>query len=241
MPSVLETVTDMRVTAKWIIGAAAAVGAALLGGVPLAAIGKVHGAGSAAVAFAGLVVGLAGVGWAIWQTADALIPVATTLSALDTPQLAGLRAQVDADPAAFYGTFGTSPAELHAAFHHFDTAAARIAVMLAHEQDGRRQRVLVQGLADAQANAFQARARLQWLLEMTHAWRVRSQLRRARLHAFAGAAVAALGAVLFLTATTANDSAGPTGSPVIRAVTPAVLTAVWVTPGPVLAGLCRSR
>jgi hypothetical protein len=64
----------MRVTAKWIIGAAAAVGAVLLGGAPLAAIGKIHGIGSAAEALAGLVIGLAGVGWAIWHTAEALIP-----------------------------------------------------------------------------------------------------------------------------------------------------------------------
>jgi len=200
LPSPLEAVDDMRTTAKWIIGAAAAVGAVLLGGAPLAAVGKVHGAASTAMAFGGLILGLAGVGWAIWQTSDALIPPATTLAVLELPQLAGLLAQISADPAAFYGPFGASVAELRSACGRFEKAAARIAILLAQETDPVRQRVLSRGHADALANAAQARARLNWLLAFVHAWRVRDQLRRARIQAFAGAAVAAVGAVLFITA-----------------------------------------
>lgn len=206
LPSPLDAVADMRTTAKWIIGAAAAVGAALLGGAPLAAVGKVHGVGSAAEAFAGLVIGLAGVGWAIWHTTEALIPPATTLTTLQMPQLAGLRAQIAADPAAFYGPFGTSVADVQAAYQRFDVTAAHLAIMLATERDPIRQRVLAQGMADASANSTQARNRLRWLLALAHAWRVRNLLRRARLHAFVGAAAAALGAVLFMTATTADTS-----------------------------------
>ena len=191
----------MRATAKWIIGTAAAVGAALLGGAPLAAIGKIHGFGSAAEAFGGLTLGLAGVGWAIWHTTDALIPPATTLATLETPPLADLRAQIAADPAAFFGPFGSSAAQVQAACQRFETAAAQIAVMIAAEPDAGRQRILAQGQADALANAAQASARLRWLLSLAHAWRVRDQLRRARLNTFVGAAVAALGAVLFLVAT----------------------------------------
>ncbi len=201
LPSPLDAVDDMRATAKWIIGAAAAVGAALLGGAPLAAAGKIHGFGSAAEAFGGLALGLAGVGWAIWHTADALIPPATTLATLETPPLADLRAQIAADPAAFFGPFGSSAAQVQAACQRFDTAAAQIAVMLAAEPDADKQRILAQGQADVLANAAHASARLRWLLSLAHAWRVRDQLRQARLHTFAGAAVAALGAVLFLMAT----------------------------------------
>lgn len=201
LPSPLDAVDDMRSTAKWTIAAVAAVGAALLGGAPLAAVGKIHGLGSAVEAFAGLALGLAGVGWAIWHTTDALIPPTTTLAALETPQLADLRAQLTADPEAFFGPFGTSPAQVKAAVERYDTAAAQLAVLLAAEPDATRRRVLAQGQADALANAAQAGARLRWLLLLTHAWRVRDQLRAARLQTFAGAAVAALGAVLFVVST----------------------------------------
>jgi hypothetical protein len=201
LPSPLDAVGDMRATAKWIIGAAAAVGVALLGGAPLAAVGRIHGFGSAAEAFGGLALGLTGVGWAIWHTADALIPPATTLATLDTPPLADLRAQIAGEPAAYFGPFGNSAAQVQAACQRFGTAAAQIAVMLAAEPDAGRRAILAQGQADALANAAQASARLRWLLSLAHAWRVRDQLRRARLHTFAGAAVAALGAVLFLVAT----------------------------------------
>lgn len=201
LPSPLDAVDDMRSTAKWTIAAVAAVGAALIGGAPLAAVGKVHGLGSAIEAFGGLALGLAGVGWAIWHTTDALIPPTTTLAALQTPQLADLRAQIAADPGAFFGPFGTSTTQVKAAVQRYDTAAAQIAVMIATETDATRQRVLAQGQADALANAAQASARLRWLLSLMHAYRVRDQLRTARLHTFAGAAVAALGAVLFIAST----------------------------------------
>ena len=201
LPSPLDAVDDMRSTAKWTIAAVAAVGAALIGGAPLAAVGKVHGLGSAIEAFGGLALGLAGVGWAIWHTTDALIPPTTTLAALQTPQLADLRAQIAADPGAFFGPFGTSTTQVKAAVQRYDTAAAQIAVMIAAETDATRQRVLAQGQADALANAAQASARLRWLLSLMHAYRVRDQLRTARLHTFAGAAVTALGAVLFIAST----------------------------------------
>ena len=77
------------------------------------------------------------------------------------------------------------------------------AIRLSAESDEIRARQLAQGIADAQANAANAGARLRWLLELAHAWRVRDQLRRARLQTFAGAVVTALGAVLFVAATTA--------------------------------------
>jgi hypothetical protein len=200
----------MRATAKWIIGALAAVGTALLGGGPLTAIGKVHGAGPTALAFGGLVVAIAGVGWAIWHTTDALMPPLTTLAALDTAELAGLRTQIEADRTAFFGSFGVSVAELTAECHRQETIAANASKMLIAEPDETRQRQLSRAVAIAQANALQIRIRLRWLLELAHAWRVRNQLRRARLQAFAGAAATALGAMLFVAATTIGSSAAAT-------------------------------
>jgi len=203
LPSPLDSVADMRASAKWTIGALAAVGAALLGGAPLSAVGKIHGLGSASAAFGGLVIALAGIGWAIWHTTDALLPISTTLAAIGQPELAGLREQIQADPTAFFGPFGSSVEDLEQQCFFWQTAAAKAAIRLAAEPDEIRGRQLVQGVADAQANAANAGARLRWLLELAHAWRVRDQLRRARLQTFAGAVVAALGAVLFVAATTA--------------------------------------
>ena len=111
--------------------------------------------------------------------------------------------QIQADPTAFFGPFGSSVEDLEQQCIFWQTAAAKAAIRLAAEPDEIRGRQLVQGIADAQANAANAGARLRWLLELAHAWRVRDQLRRARLQTFAGAVVAALGAVLFVAATTA--------------------------------------
>jgi hypothetical protein len=200
-PSPLEAVADMRATARWITAAAAAVGAALLGGAPLTAVGKVHGAGHIVLSFLGLALGLAGVGWIIWHTADAMIPPMTTLADLDTDPLRGLRRQSEKTPEAFFGPFGTSADDLQAAHHLYSTAAANLAILLAREEDPARARILTQGLSDARANAAKAAVRIQYLLELAHVWNVRAALRQARVHVYLGATATALGTVIFLTAT----------------------------------------
>ena len=43
LPSPLDSVHDMRTAAKWMLAAAGAVGAALISGGPLVAVGQVHG------------------------------------------------------------------------------------------------------------------------------------------------------------------------------------------------------
>jgi hypothetical protein len=202
LSSPLDGVADMRSTAKWTITALGAIGVALLGGGPLSAVGKIHGIGQAAEAFAGLVIALAGIGWAIWFTTEALMPPVTTLASIAEPELAGLRAQIAADPGAFFGPFGNSVDQLKNQCTFWQATAAQTSITLAIEQDDKLKRMLTQALSDAEANAAQAAARLRWLLDFTHAWRVRDKLRRARVHAFCGAAVTALGAVTFVAATT---------------------------------------
>ena len=54
------------------------MGAALISGGPLVAVGQVHGAAHALLAGAGLVVALSGVGLAIWSTSKVLSPRLTT-------------------------------------------------------------------------------------------------------------------------------------------------------------------
>ena len=108
LPSPLEAVDDLRSAAKWTIVAASAVGAALISGGPLVAVGQVHGVAHALIAGAGLVLALAGVGLAIWTTSTVLSPRLTTPVTLRSPALAGLRAIIEADPAQFFGPVATS-------------------------------------------------------------------------------------------------------------------------------------
>jgi hypothetical protein len=197
----------MRATAKWILAAAAAVGAALLGGGPLTAVGKVHGAGGAALVYAGLVIGLAGVGWATWHTADALIPPLTTPRSLETePALNELRDKIADDKEAFFGPFGASMPDLGRELAFHQAVAGNLANALAAEQDPGRQQVLADALGEARATVAAIRRRSMALAELVHAWQVRARLRRARLHSFAGAAVAAAGVVLFLAATSTTTA-----------------------------------
>ena len=65
LPSQLEAVGDLRAAAKWTLAAEGAVGAALISGGPLVAVGQVHGTGHALLAGAGPAVALGGVVLAI--------------------------------------------------------------------------------------------------------------------------------------------------------------------------------
>ncbi|MFJ8853471.1 hypothetical protein [Streptomyces sp. NPDC102437] len=202
LPSPLESVADMRATAKWILAALAVTGAALLGGGPLAAVGKIHGPGQAVTAYAGLLLSLVGIGWAIWRTADALIPPLTTPRSLDcSPLLADLRVRIACEPESFYGPFGASANDLHRALEFHSTVARNIERLLESEgPDGPRRALLLGKLTESRMTAANVHARLRSLWELAHAWQVRAQLRNARLHSLAGGAVAALGAVVFLSA-----------------------------------------
>jgi hypothetical protein len=195
-------VTDMRTTARWTIAAFAAVGGVMLGGLPFAGIGEVRDGGDLALAAAVL-----GVSWAIWHTGEALTPRLTTLRVLTDPtprerrELSDLHTELAASPRAFYGPFGTTPAELDAACHLHARVAANLEALLVHEDDPRRRAEAGHRLGLARANADQALRRRRDLLELAHAWQVRGALRRARLHTMAGAFAVVAGAVVFLLAT----------------------------------------
>ncbi|POX51836.1 hypothetical protein C3489_19200 [Streptomyces sp. Ru71] len=206
-----DAVADLRATARWTIAATAAVGALLLGGGPLVAVGRIHGWQDAAAAFGGLALAVLGIGWAIWQTGEALTPRLATLADLSAPGMAGLREAVARDPSAYYGPYGSLD-ELSAGRRLHEKVAAELAVRLAREQDPDRTRVLQQGLADARANAAQAGALQQRLLTLIHAWSVRNAVRRARVHTLAAFVLVTLGAVLFLTATYEDTPAQPAKS-----------------------------
>lgn len=203
--SPLDAVADMRASAKWILAAAAAVGAALLGGGPLTAVGKVHGVGADLRAYGGLAVALLGVGWAIWHTADALIPPLTTPKFIDQdPALRDLRARIANDNEAFFGPYGASMTDLQAKQAEFQARRSSLIALRDTATRDRQRRVVGTALAELTEAITSISERTRVLLELGHAWQVRGQLRRARLNALVGAAVAALGAVLFLSATSGH-------------------------------------
>lgn len=204
-------VADLRATARWTIAAMAGIGTLLLGAGPLTAVGKVHDAGHATAAFAGLALAVLGVGWAIWQTGEALTPCLATLTDLAAPEMAQLREAIARNPSAFYGPYDSLD-ELSAQRRLHEKIAADLAVKLAREPDSARARILEQALDDARVNTEQAYSMQHRLLALVHAWSVRNAVRRARLHTLAAFVVVTLGAVLFLTATGATTTEPPTKS-----------------------------
>jgi hypothetical protein len=112
LPSPLTAVDDMRSVAKWTLAAEGAVGAALISGGPLLAIGQVHGALHAVIAGLGLLAALGGVGIAIWSTTKVLTPRLTTPATLASPALARFREIVEESPEQFFGVVATNVASL---------------------------------------------------------------------------------------------------------------------------------
>jgi len=203
LPSPLDAVADLRSAARWTIAAAGAVGTALISGGPLVAVGKVHGLGNAVVAGAALVVALAGVGLAIWQTSLVLTPFLTTPATLREPELRGLRKIIDADPADFFGVAASGIDDL---LQH-RAVAVNLSRMIASEQDPGRRGLLEGHMQRVQANIARTDPYVRWLLAMAHVWQMQAALRRARWYTFLGGVIVAVGAVAFFTVTGQQSTA----------------------------------
>jgi hypothetical protein len=206
LPSPLEAVDDLRAAAQWTLAAEGAVGAALISGGPLVAVGQVHGIGHALVAGAGLAVALGGVGLAIWFTSKVLSPRLTTPGTLRSPGLAGLRRVIEAEPAQFLGVVAT---KVDALLDHQEVAVD-LARKAAAEKDPARRQAIKRQLRRAEANAARAAPYVRWLLALAHVWRIEADLRRSRWATLAGGLLVVAGAVLFFIAT-----GGPTYVPVL--------------------------
>lgn len=193
LPSPLDAVDDLRAAARWMIAAAGAVGAVLLSGGPLVAVGKVTGLGHALIAGAALVVALAGVGLAIWQTSRVLVPPVTTPATLRQDSTKELREIIDESPADFFGLAATSVEDLlrHRAI------AANLSQEVIAEGDPRRRAVLERHLRRAQANIARTDPYVRWLLAMAHVWQIQAALRRARWFSLVAVVLVAAGAVAF--------------------------------------------
>ncbi|MFD0315702.1 hypothetical protein [Streptomyces flavalbus] len=197
LPSPLDAVPDLRAAARWMTGAFGAVGAALIGGGPLVAVGKVRGLGEAAVAGGALLLALAGVSLAIWQVSKVLVPPVTTTATLADPALRGLRALVDASPADFFGTAATGVDDV---LRHRAIAANLQRALTAETDPGRRE-LLRHHLGRARANVARTDPYVRWLLAMAHVWQIRAALHTARRWCLLAVLLVTVGAVGFLTVT----------------------------------------
>ena len=202
LPSPLAAVDDMRATAKWTLAAFGAVGAALISGGPLVAVGQVHGVAHAVIAGAGLVIALAGIGVAIWHTAKVLAPRLTTPATLMSPQLAGFRKVIEESPDDFFGVIATDVPGL---LRH-QKVAVSLARQLAAQKDPRRRAVIESQLVRAMRNAERAEPYVRWLLMAAHARLIAAELQRSRWWEMAGGVLVITGAVLFFSVT---GSSGP--------------------------------
>jgi hypothetical protein len=212
LPSPLEAVDDLRAAARWMIAAAGAVGAVLISGGPLVAIGKVHGLGHALIAGAALVVALAGVGLAIWQTSWVLVPPITTPATLQQRSMRELREMIDAAPADFFGVAAASVSDLlrHRAI------AVNLNRAVAAEKDPQRRAVLQGHLRRAQVNVARTDPYVRWLLAIGHVWQINAALRRAQWSALVAVVLVAAGAVAFFTVT------GQQGTTYVPVLTPQI-------------------
>jgi hypothetical protein len=205
LPSPLDAVADMRATARWTAAAVGAVGATVLAGAPLAALGRIQNTGDVVAVAIGMVVALAGVSWAIWHTAEALTPPLTTQATYDEPGLADLRAVVAHNPAAVFGPFGSSMADLHRQLDLRRKVVSSLEDAVAADPT---RPALVRALADARANLDLAHRTARWVLALMHSWQVRNRMRRARWHVLIGMLVVAAGVTVFLTATPEPPASG---------------------------------
>jgi len=215
LPSPLDAIDDLRVAAKWTAAAAGAVGAVLVSGGPLVAVGKIHGGAQALLAGVGMVASLVGVGMAIWSASKVLAPRLTTPATLRSKRLRGLREKLEAEPEQFFGVTAKTVGGLLL----YQAVAIDLARKLAVEKDAAKRLKLESHLRRARQNAARAEPYVHWLLELGHVWDIQLDLRRSRWFTLGGAVLVVTGAVLFFLATA--DS-GPTYVPVL---TPAVTAA----------------
>jgi hypothetical protein len=197
LPSPLDAISDLRSAARWTIAAAGAVGAALLGGGPLVAVGKVHGLGHAAIASASMLVGLIGVALVIWQTSLVLTPSVTTVATLRHKSMRGLLDMIEAAPGDYFGIAATGIEDL---LRHREIAV-NVYAQLRASQEPTTQAGLRAYLDRAQANLNRTDPYVRWLLATAHVWQIQAALRRARWYTLAGAVLVAIGAAGFLSVT----------------------------------------
>jgi hypothetical protein len=213
LPSPLDSVDDMRSAAKWMLAAAGAVGAALISGGPLVAVGQVHGFWHTFLAWVGLVIALGGVAVAVWFTSKVLVPRLTTPNTVrDSPDLEDLRKQIKAEPAEFMGFSATTVDGLFRRHDRLREKVAGLTLQVARAENSDLRARFQAELQREQQNRAIVEVYVRWVLALGHAWLVRADLERSRRWTLLGGVIVAFGAVLFFSVTGSN---GPTYVPVM--------------------------
>jgi len=192
----------MRAAARWTIGAVSAVGALLVGGAPLTAVGRIDDSGDLVAFASGMLIVIVAVGWAVWQTAEALTPPLTMIETLQDKRMANLRSQIDRSPSIYYGPFGHSWQELSGELQRHRKIAANLRSAHASETDPSRRTLWAVALSEAETSIALAMRLQNRLISLIHVWQIRSAVRRARLHTLIAMLIVSAGAMLILTATT---------------------------------------
>ena len=196
LPSPLDALADLRSAAKWTLLAAGAVGATLISGGPLVAVGQVRGVTHAVLAGFGLVIALTGVVLAIWHTSRVLEPRLTTPGNLTSGMHAGLRQQVEQNPVWFFGYVATTVEDLLS----YQVIAANLARQYAAETDAARRKLIEPRLRQVERDAARADPYVRFLVVTAHVWKLNGELRRSRWYTMLGGVLVVIGAVLFFTA-----------------------------------------
>lgn len=228
LPSPLDAVDDLRTTAKWTLAAAGAVGAALISGGPLVAIGNVHGLSHALLAGLGLVLALAGVAASIWSTSRVLAPRLTTARTLTSPRLADLRTALDLDEDGVREILQRPGRE------------REIAASLARQAAGagnHRPPALEHHLRRVTDNAARADSDARRLLALGHVWQIQADLKLSRRCTLGGGLLVVAGAVLFFIAAGSGPTYVPVLTPQVTSTPPAAThpPAPAATPSPPVA------
>jgi hypothetical protein len=226
----LDAVNDMRTTAKWILAVSGAVGAALISGGSLVAVGRIHGVLNSFLAFLGLVIALGGVALAIWHATQVLMPRLTTSRTLrESPALADLREQIAREPAEFFGLAAASLDGLFARQNSLRRNAVSLARQVAAAKDPARRAVIQAKLRQVEVNGERLGRYVRWILALGHAWQVKAALERSRRMTLLGGLAVIVGAVLFFSA------AGDDKPEYVPVLTPAVTAVPTGTASPTAA------
>jgi len=238
----------MRAAAKWTLAVVGAVGAALISGGPLVAVGQVHGVADSVLAGVGLVCALGGVGLAIWFTSKVLTPRLTTpasftqertslvftkekapyVTTKTAPELAALVGLIDNQPTYFFGELATSVSDLLGRRAKTLNGIQKVAEAVAAERNPMMLTQLEVALTRLQSDLARIDACFRSLLPLAHAWLVAADLKRSRLWTLGGGVLVVAGAVLFFSVT---GSSGPAYVPVVT-TTPVPATTATPSPSP---------
>lgn len=209
----------IRDTAKWLIGAFAAVGAALLAGIQLSSLGRLPacvgsaGCGRLWGALFGLLLGLAGVGAAVWLAASVMTRPSRSEQQLNEEykdEGSELRRYFDANPVYLQGFNDIDDLVSHEtdAYSKFDALSVRFAEATDDEQ-----KRLLEELNEADSDLADVLSRSEAVVSLANQISFSTYFRRRALRGIMGSALGvAMGLAIFAWAANPEGSVAPTAA-----------------------------